>query len=331
MAGKPLVGITMGDPAGIGAEVIAKALAEGSVHDSCRPFVIGSTAAMEAAVRVIGGGTAVRGIAEAGDAAGDAGAIDVLDLENLAYGEVETGQISTEAGRASVEWVLKAGELAKDGEIAAIATAPINKEAARLAGYEDVGHMEIFQSQTGASNVATMLMAGRLRVVHLTTHRSLRRACDYVTTDNVLAKTILTHEHFEAWGFPAPRIAVSALNPHASDGGLIGDEEAREITPAVEAARVARRGRYGASAGGHGVQPGHRWAVRRGAGDVPRPGARGDQGARLGEEREREPGAAVYPDVGGPWDGVRHRGQGGGGPPKHAGGDRRGGGPGGGG
>ena len=237
MAGKPLVGITMGDPAGIGAEVIAKALAEGGVHDSCRPFVIGSTAAMEAAVRVIGGGTAVRGIAEAGDAAGDAGAIDVLDLENLAYGEVETGQISTEAGRASVEWVLKAGELAKDGEIAAIATAPINKEAARLAGYEDVGHMEIFQSQTGASNVATMLMAGRLRVVHLTTHRSLRRACDYVTTDNVLAKTMLTHEHFEAWGFPAPRIGVAALNPHASDGGLIGDEEAREITPAVEAAR----------------------------------------------------------------------------------------------
>ena len=99
MAGKPLVGITMGDPAGIGAEVIAKALAEGGVHDSCRPFVIGNTAAMEAAVRVIGGGTAVRGIAEAGDAAGDAGAIDVLDLENLAYGEVETGQISTEAGR----------------------------------------------------------------------------------------------------------------------------------------------------------------------------------------------------------------------------------------
>ena len=237
MAGKPLVGITMGDPAGIGAEVIAKALAEGGVHDSCRPFVIGSTAAMEAAVRVIGGGTAVRGIAEAGDAAGDAGAIDVLDLENLAYGEVETGQISTQAGRASVEWVLKAGELAKDGEIAAIATAPINKEAARLAGYEDVGHMEIFQSQTGASNVATMLMAGRLRVVHLTTHRSLRRACDYVTTDNVLAKTMLTHENFKAWGFPAPRIGVAALNPHASDGGLIGDEEAREITPAVEAAR----------------------------------------------------------------------------------------------
>ncbi len=238
MNDKPLVGITMGDPAGIGAEVIAKALREGGVHDSCRPFVIGSAAAMAAAVEVIGGGADVRRIAEAGEASGDTGAIEVLDLGNLKYARIEIGKVSADAGRASVEWVLRAGELAAAGEIAAIATAPINKEAARLAGYEDVGHMEIFQSQTGASNVATMLMAGQLRVVHLTTHRSLRRACDYVTTENVLAKTMLTHEHFVAWGFPAPRIAVAALNPHASDGGLIGDEEAREIAPAIEAARA---------------------------------------------------------------------------------------------
>ena len=253
MNDRPLVGITMGDPAGIGAEVIAKALREGGVHDSCRPFVIGSAAAMAAAVGATGGGTTVRRIAEAGEASGDAGAIDVLEPSpspqpsplrgtqgrlSRESGQFEMGKVSAEAGRASVEWVLRAGELAAAGEIAAIATAPINKEAARLAGYEDVGHMEIFQSQTGASNVATMLMAGELRVVHLTTHRSLRRACDYVTTDNVFSKTMLTHEHFMAWGFPAPRIAVAALNPHASDGGLIGDEEAREIAPAIEAARA---------------------------------------------------------------------------------------------
>ena len=256
MSDKPLVGITMGDPAGIGAEVIAKALAEGGVHDTCRPFVIGSAEAMEAAVRVSGGGPSVRCIADAGAASGDAGAIDVLTLDNLDYAGIETGEVSAEAGRASVEWVLKAGELAAAGEIAAIATAPINKEAARLAGYEDVGHMEIFQSQTGASNVATMLMARQLRVVHLTTHRSLRRACDYVTTENVLAKTMLTNEHFTAWGFPAPRIAVAALNPHASDGGLIGDEEEREIAPAILAAAGAGRGCDGAGACGHGVQPG---------------------------------------------------------------------------
>ena len=118
-------------------------------------------------------------------------------------------------------------------KVAAITTAPINKEACNLAGHKDIGHMEIFQSQTQASNVATMLMAGTLRVVHLTTHRSLRVACDYVTVDNVLSKIELTDECFREWGFDSPRIGVAALNPHASDGGLIGTEEAEQIEPAV--------------------------------------------------------------------------------------------------
>ena len=134
--------------------------------------------------------------------------------------------------------MLTAGELARGGAVSAIITAPINKEAASLAGYEDIGHMEIFKSQTRAGRVATMLMADQLRVVHLTTHRTLRIACDYVTKENVLATTELTHEWFVRWGFPSPRIGVAALNPHASDGGLIGDEEEREIAPAIDAARA---------------------------------------------------------------------------------------------
>ena len=138
-----------------------------------------------------------------------------------------------------MEWILRAGELAASGEIAAIATAPINKEACSLAGYKDIGHMEIFQSQTQAPNVATMLMARSLRVVHLTTHRSLRVACDYVTRENVLSKIELTDERFRAWGFASPRIGVAALNPHASDGGLLGDEEAEQIAPAIQDARSA--------------------------------------------------------------------------------------------
>ena len=98
--------------------------------------------------------------------------------------------------------------------------------------------MEIFQRQTGAKEVATMLMTGTLRVVHLTTHRSLRVACDYVTKDNVLAKLKLTDEYFKKWGFAAPRIGVAALNPHGSDGGLLGDEEEKQIAPAVNEARA---------------------------------------------------------------------------------------------
>ena len=237
MRDKPFVAITMGDPAGIGPEVTAKALLDGRVYQKCRPFVIGSSAAIDAALRVIDGHTSTRIAHSLEDVTGTPGAIDVLDLENLDYSQIATGKVSPVAGKASVEWILEAGKLASSGRIQAIATAPINKEACSLAGYKDVGHMEIFQSQTGATEVATMLMAGTLRVVHLTTHRSLRVACDYVTRSNVLAKIRLTDESFKEWGFPAPRIGVAALNPHASDGGLLGDEEEKEIGPAVEDAR----------------------------------------------------------------------------------------------
>ena len=233
MSERPLVAITMGDAAGIGAEVTAKALQDEWVYEKCRPFVVGSAAAMNSALDLIGASGSARLVHDVVDVNGEHGSIDVLDPENLDFGQISYGELSPVAGKASVEWILQAGELAASGQIAAISTAPINKEACDLAGFEDVGHMEIFQSQTKAPNVATMLMAGSLRVVHLTTHRSLRVACDYVTRENVLGKIALTDECFREWGFASPRIGVAALNPHASDGGLLGDEEAKQIAPAV--------------------------------------------------------------------------------------------------
>jgi 4-hydroxythreonine-4-phosphate dehydrogenase len=223
----------MGDAAGIGAEVTAKALQDEWVYEKTRPFVVGSAAAMNAALELIGAPGTAKVAHSVDNVVGEHGNIDVLDLENLDYGAIEYGKLSAAAGKASVEWILRAGELASSGAVQAIATAPINKEACNLAGYTDIGHMEIFQSQTKAPNVATMLMAGTLRVVHLTTHHSLRVACDYVTRENVLSKIALTDECFRAWGFDSPRIGVAALNPHASDGGLLGDEEAEQIAPAV--------------------------------------------------------------------------------------------------
>ena len=236
--GKPLTAITMGDPAGIGPEVTAKALMDGRIYERCRPFVIGSAAAMEGALRLVDSRASTRVAHSLEEVLAQPGSIDVLDLENLDYGEIVLGQVSATAGRASVEWVLKACEMAASGQVQAVVTAPINKEACGLAGYEDIGHMEIFQRQSGASEVATMLMTDGLRVVHLTTHRALRVACDYVTRANVLAKIMLTHRSFRDWGFSSPRIGVAALNPHASDGGLLGNEEAEQITPAVEEARA---------------------------------------------------------------------------------------------
>jgi len=235
---KPFVAITMGDPAGIGPEVTAKALKDEWVWQRCRPVVVGSTRALDASIKTTGAQVTCRSVSTVAEVDGPPGTVSVLDLGNLDYDRVVMGEVSAVAGKASVEWVLKAGELATAGEVQAIVTAPINKEAASLAGYKDIGHMEIFQSQTGAKEVATMLMAGELRVVHLTTHKSLRVACDYVTVDNVLAKVRLTDAAFREWGFPAPRIGVAALNPHASDGGLLGDEEEKQIAPAIEAARA---------------------------------------------------------------------------------------------
>ncbi|MCH7625758.1 MAG: 4-hydroxythreonine-4-phosphate dehydrogenase PdxA [Chloroflexi bacterium] len=238
MSDRPFLAITMGDAAGIGAEVTAKALQDKWVYEKCRPFVVGSVAAMSDALRIIGASISARVAHSLDEVRGEYGAIDVLDMENLDFGAVEYGKLSAASGKASAEWILRAGELAASGQVQAIATAPINKEACNMAGYEQIGHMEIFQKQTGADQVATMLMARQLRVVHLTTHRSVRIACDYVTKDNVLAKTVLTDEHFKKWGFEKPRIGVAALNPHASDGGLLGDEEATQIAPAVEEARA---------------------------------------------------------------------------------------------
>jgi 4-hydroxythreonine-4-phosphate dehydrogenase len=228
----------MGDPAGIGPEVTARALQDERVYKNCRPFVIGSAAAMDDALRLIEAPVSTRVAHSLDDVMGRPGAIDVLDMENLDYGAITYGQVSAAAGKASVEWILKAGELAASGQIQAIVTAPINKEACKLAGYKDIGHSEIFRSQTGVKTVPTMLMAGKLRVVHLTTHHSLRVACDYVTLENILVTIQITAESFVKWGFPTPRIGVAALNPHGSDGGLLGDEEEKQIGPAVKEAKA---------------------------------------------------------------------------------------------
>lgn len=237
MVNRPIIAVTMGDPSGIGPEVIAKALAEPGVYDMCRPVVIGNVACMEEAVQLVEARSTVRLVRAAQEALGNFGTVEVLDLGNLDPNEIRLGMISGVAGKAAVEWALEAGNLAIAGVVGAVATAPFNKESASLAGYKEVGHMELYQRLCGARDVATMLMSGTLRVVHLTTHRSLRYACDAVTQQNVYGKIDMTHCAFKGWGFKQPRIGVAALNPHASDGGLFGDEEETQIGPAVEKAK----------------------------------------------------------------------------------------------
>ena len=234
---KPLIFITLGDPAGIGPEVTAKSLEDIGDNDDYHTVVIGSYDVFSQALdtcRIDLKFNTIKSIEELNK---DNHSIHLLDLNNTPD-ELQMGKVDARSGKASVEWVLKAGELASKIPSSAIVTAPINKEACTLAGYKDIGHMEIFQSQTNSKEVATMLIADSLRVVHLTTHRSLRIACDYVTRDNVFNKIKLTHEYFVSCGFTNPGIAVSALNPHASDGGILGNEEAEQITPAIDDAKA---------------------------------------------------------------------------------------------
>ena len=233
----PLIAVTMGDPAGVGPEVIAKALGTSEVQAIASTVVIGSVPVLEKALALVDSTLAARPVAEPGGRVGD-NEVAVFEadvppgLERLPYGEV-----SPDAGKAAVEWAVTAARLAIDGGVEAIATAPLNKHAANLAGFSEVGHQEIYQSMTGAEHVSTMLVTPGLRVVHLTTHRSLRLACDWVTKENVLAKLRLTHAFFAAHGFERPRIAAAALNPHGGEAGIIGTEEIDAIEPAVSEAQ----------------------------------------------------------------------------------------------
>ncbi len=244
-AGKPAVAITMGDPCGIGPEVVVKALADRWVYASCRPLVVGNAYAMQQAANLTGSPLRINQLDDPDSAGLDPSTVDVLDTGNLNPEDITVGEINPTCGKAAMEWVTRAGQLAQAGTVDALATAPLNKEAASLAGYESIGHMELLQELTGSKTVATMLMAKSLRVVHLTTHRSLRVACDYVKKDRILDFLQITHDSFVKWGFQQPRIAAAALNPHGSDGGLLGHEEAEEIAPAVAEARQRGINAYG--------------------------------------------------------------------------------------
>ena len=236
---RPRIGVTLGDPAGIGPEVVAKALADEELRAEAAPLVIGSPAALDRAFRLIGSPLRARSADGPGDIADEPGRVSVLSprddagLDALPYGET-----SPVAGAAAVEWAATAARLAIAGDVDAIATAPISKEAARLAGHADFGHQEIYQRIAEVPRVLTMLVAAPLNVVHLTTHVPLRAAAEFATRERVLEALRLTQGFFAAHGVPNPRIGVAALNPHGGEAGLIGTEEITDIRPAVEDANA---------------------------------------------------------------------------------------------
>jgi len=236
-AERPLIAITMGDASGVGPEVVAKALSSSGIYRICRPLVVGEGVIMQEAIELADRPLKLHPVKTAAETEGRFGAIDLLDLHNLDRREVFPGQVCAACGRAAMGYVKVASRLALDSEVEALVTAPINKSATKQAGYGELGHLEYLARLTGATEYATMLVTGPLRVVHLTTHHSLREACDLVTRERILGRLKLTHRSFRQWGIDRPRIGVAALNPHAGEGGLFGSEESEQIAPAIEEAR----------------------------------------------------------------------------------------------
>lgn len=243
---KPVIAVTMGDPAGVGPEVTAKALAREEVWACCRPLVVGDARVMTKAVALVDAPLDLRAIAAAGDARFDSAAPDVLDLDNVDLDVLEVGRVSAAAGRASVDYIEKAVELAQAGQADGIATGPINKAALKAAGVPFIGHTELLAALTGEERVTTMLATtGRraepveaLRVVHVTRHVPLAEVAKHITKARVLETIRLTDVGLRQMGIPAPRLAAAALNPHGGDDGLMGREEIEAIGPAVEAAQA---------------------------------------------------------------------------------------------
>jgi 4-hydroxythreonine-4-phosphate dehydrogenase len=193
---------------------------------------------MRDATRYAGVSLHVRPVAKVSQATFAADGIDVYDLKNVDVARLELGKVSAMAGHAAFEAVRTMIELAASGAIAATVTAPIHKEALVAAGHHFPGHTEIFAHFTGTSDFTMMLAAGSLRVVHVSTHVSLRQACDAVTRPRVLKVIELAHDACRRLGIERPLVGVAGLNPHASDGGLFGSEEREHIIPAVDDARA---------------------------------------------------------------------------------------------
>lgn len=239
MVGKkrPVIAITIGDPAGIGPEIVVKALSCKVTYEMCRPLIIGESSTMRAAIKLLEKPLILHSVKKASDTTGKFRTIDIIDLENLKWNSRIVGRVSAKCGRASMEFIDKAMQMALDSEVRAIVTAPINKEATMLAGYTGLGHLEYLAQATGTGDYATMLAVGNLRCVHLTTHYSLRDACNYVRKNRILRQLQLTDKSFRQWDFSKPIIGVAALNPHAGEDGMFGREEIDEIAPAVKEAR----------------------------------------------------------------------------------------------
>jgi 4-hydroxythreonine-4-phosphate dehydrogenase len=237
MTSLPIIGITMGDPASIGPEIAVKALLEKKIHDICRPLLVGDAKVFEQIISMLSLKASVNAVDKVTDAKFELGIVDVLDLKNVEAGKLVFGEISAMCGEASFQAVKKVIALALANEIDATVTGPINKKSINLAGHHFAGHTEIYAHYTGTKKYAMLLVEENMKVIHVSTHVSLRQACDLVKKDRILEVIDLLQNGMKQLGETNLKIGVAGLNPHAGDSGLFGTEDDLEILPAVEEAR----------------------------------------------------------------------------------------------
>lgn len=234
---KPILAVTMGDPAGTGPELIMKAFVSPEVRAACRPVVVGDAGVMRAAAEMVKSPAKVRVVASPADADG-ADTVDVIDLATVDPAKFRRGQVSAHAGDAAYRFITRAVELTLAGETHAVVTSAINKAALHAAGHHYDGHTGLLAELCGRPKVTMMLVADKLCVCHVSTHVPLKEAIERARPERIVAVIRLAHAGVRELGIAEPHIAVAGLNPHAGEGGLFGDEEIRHITPAIEQARA---------------------------------------------------------------------------------------------
>ncbi len=229
----PMIAIPLGDPAGIGPEIVVKALAEKEIYDLCRPLVVGDTRIVKQAIGLCGLDLNVHTVDKASKGIYSVGTLDVIDLHNVDMASLRMGQVQAQGGQAAFEFIKKSVDMALAHEVDAIATTPINKESLRAGKVDYIGHTEILAGLTDTHDPLTMFEVRNMRVFFLTRHVSLRQACDLVTKERILDYITRCHQALQRLGITEGTMAVAGLNPHSGEHGLFGNEEVEQVTPAI--------------------------------------------------------------------------------------------------
>lgn len=235
---KPTIAITLGDPAGVGPEIVVKSLLGPQLYEVCQPLVIGDQTVIAQTLAAGNLTATVRVVTNPLAGEYELGTIDLIDLHNLNGSQRIMGTVQAKCGQAAYDYIKKAVELALDGKVAAIATAPINKESLRAAQINQIGHTEILAELSHTPDPLTLFEVRGMRVFFLSRHVSLRQACDLVTKERVLEYIIRCTEALQRLGVTQGTMAVAGLNPHSGEHGLFGDEEINHVEPAVKAAQA---------------------------------------------------------------------------------------------